>query len=63
MKKFSKEWEYVNSDTTRLRVNGGWLVRTTTNSCIDERDFGSVSTSVALCFIADNCDSWILKDD
>lgn len=52
---YNKKWEYVGGISSRLKVPGGWIVRSTTISTI----YHSVHTI----FISDPNYEWKLEED
>lgn len=49
------EWETIDSNTVRMKVVGGWVVR------YQEWDaLGTITVAVATCYVPDNKHSWVL---
>jgi len=53
---YSKEWEYFEKGTRRMKVFGGWIFNTYS---WDSND-GEVK-SEALCFVPDPKHEWVIK--
>jgi len=54
---YSKKWESINKTTSRLKVPGGWLVRTV---LIPANSYGGYA--VSMIFISDSSNAWLLEE-
>ena len=56
-------WEKIDGDTKRLKVPGGWVVRSRFDREILTGHFASMSVSVSQVYVPDSKHEWKLPDE